>query len=103
MKKIIPALILLFCLFSCSKAPQPLSKEEIKRKSDSLSNVRIRESNEHARQDLDHRIKIEVKVMADSLLNKRLQKANSDSLAKKNKEKAPVAIPSSPQVNMEKI
>ena len=57
---------------SCSKEPQPLSKQEVTRRADSLTKVRVNESNEQAKRDLDHRIKIEVKVKVDSILNAKL-------------------------------
>lgn len=67
-----------FC--SCSKDVPTLSKEEIKRKTDSLVQARKQESDEHAKTDLDHRIKIEVKVKVDSILNARMLRAKGDTL-----------------------
>ncbi len=67
-------------LYSCNKEVATLSKEEFKRKTDSLVQARKQESDAQAKIDLDHRIKIEVKVMADSILNARMQRARRDTL-----------------------
>jgi two-component sensor histidine kinase len=69
---------------SCSKEPQPLTRQEISRKIDSLTKVRIDESNEQAKRDLDHRIKIEVKVKVDSILNAQLRQQKKDTTQKKS-------------------
>jgi len=67
MKRTFLALILLAGLASCSKEPQPMTKAEKQHKIDSLTAVRIRESDAQAARDLQHRIEIEVKVKADSI------------------------------------
>ena len=54
---------------SCNKEPQPLTKAQIKQKVDSITSVRIKESDERAQRDLELRIKIDVKVKADSIVN----------------------------------
>jgi len=72
MNRTLVALILAVCAFaSCSKEPKGLTKEEIRYKIDSITQVRIREADEQAQQDLDHRIKIEVKVKVDSMVSAR--------------------------------
>ena len=69
---------------SCDKEqPQPLTKEEINKKIDSLTKVQVMESNEHAKKDLEHRIKIEVKVKVDSILNAQLKQKTKDTTQKK--------------------
>ena len=76
-------------LFSCSKEPKPMSRQAIQQIADSLSRIRMQQSDEHARRDLDYRIKIEVKVKADSILNVRLHPADTS-------KKPQPAIPASP-------
>ena len=85
MKKTLYALILMGLVFaSCDKEqPQPLTKEEINKKIDSLTKVQVMESNEHAKKDLEHRIKIEVKVKVDSILNAQLKQKTKDTTQKK--------------------
>jgi len=82
MRKILPAFILLaLVIASCNKEPQPLTKQEIKQKVDSITSIRIKESDELSRIDLDRRIKIEVKVKVDSIVNAKLvQKHKNDSV-----------------------
>ena len=81
MKKTLYAFILMGLVFaSCNKEePKPLSKEEINRKTDSLTRVQVGESNEHAKKDLEHRIKIEVKVKVDSILNAQQHPGTKDT------------------------
>ncbi len=57
-------------LASCSKeiAPVPLTRQQIKQKVDSIMAVRNREMEAAGQQDLQYRLKIEVKVKADSIL-----------------------------------
>ncbi len=62
---------------SCNKEPEPLTKEEIKHKIDSLTAERIKESDEQAKRDLNHRMKIEVKVKVDSILNASMAKKDT--------------------------
>ena len=83
MRKTILAFIILASLYSCNKEPQPLSKAEIKQRIDSITSIRIRESDEMARKDLDHRMKIEVKVKVDSIINAKYMQATTDSLQKR--------------------
>ncbi len=68
-----------------------MTKEQIRQKTDSLTRVQVNESNEHAKRDLEHRIKIEVKVKVDSILNAKLHPKAKDTLAK-----APVQIKKTP-------
>ncbi len=77
MTRIILALLLLGCVFSsCNKQPTALTKEEIRFKVDSITKVRIAESDAQAQRDLDHRMKIEVKVKVDSIVNAKLNPAS---------------------------
>ncbi|MFI5196495.1 MAG: hypothetical protein ACHQD8_05350, partial [Chitinophagales bacterium] len=78
-------LILMGLMFaSCDKEqPQPLTKEEINKKIDSLTKVQVTESNDQAKRDLEHRIKIEVKVKVDSILNAQLRQKTKDTTQKK--------------------
>jgi len=59
-----------------------MSKEEIARKADSITKARIIESDAAARKDLERRIKIEVKVKADSILNAKLHPKVKDTVRK---------------------
>lgn len=60
-------IIAAFGFASCNKEPQPMTKAEIRQKIDSITTVRIKESDAQAQKDLRHRIEIEVKVKADSI------------------------------------
>jgi PBP1b-binding outer membrane lipoprotein LpoB len=82
MKNLLLVLALAFGIASCNKEPEPLTKQEIKHKIDSLTAERIRESDEQAKRDLSHRMKIEVKVKVDSILNAEM--AKKDTIAKAN-------------------
>jgi hypothetical protein len=54
---------------SCEKQVQKtLTKQEIQNKIDSIVTIRLKEVDEQANLELNHRIKIEVKVKADSIL-----------------------------------
>jgi hypothetical protein len=54
---------------SCEKkAPAPLTKAQIQHRIDSITRERIEDVTERARIDLEYRIKIEVKVKADSIV-----------------------------------
>jgi hypothetical protein len=72
--------LVVFVLGSCNKEQPPLSKQEIKRKTDSLVQARKQESDERAKIDLDHRIKIEVRVKVDSILTARMKRSKGDTL-----------------------
>ncbi len=91
MKKTIFALLIVCGLFSCNKETKPLSKEEVKLKIDSAVKASTQQSDEQAQKDLGHRIRIEVKVKADSIVNSRYQKANTDSSKIKNQAVQPSA------------
>jgi hypothetical protein len=77
-------LIVTLGFFSCNKEVPPLTKEQVKQKIDSLVKIRRLESDEQAKVDLDHRLKIEVKVKVDSILNARLLQQAKDTLKKKS-------------------
>lgn len=67
-----------FWLTSCNKEEtKPMSKEDISKKVDSISKIRMKEQDEIAQQDLQRRMKIEVKIKVDSILN--AMKTKSDS------------------------
>ncbi len=76
--------ILLFSLFfvSCNKATPILTKKEIYKKVDSIVNIRIKEIDKESERDLEHRIKIELKVKADSIINARINKTVKDPVPK---------------------
>jgi len=84
MKKALLALILISGVgfTACNKEPVPLTKEQIKQKIDSITAYRIKELDEMAQKDLEHRIKIEVKVKADSIVNAAMQRNIADSTPK---------------------
>ena len=94
MKKIVFATIILTSLYSCNKTPQLLTSQEIKRRADSITAIRIRQMDEQAKTDLEYRMKIEVKVKVDSIINARLH-APADT-AKKAKNKMPAATAPKP-------
>jgi hypothetical protein len=57
------------CLASCDKEPpKPLTQEQIRDRIDSITRIRLIDVEEKAKTELEHRIKIEVKVKADSIL-----------------------------------
>lgn len=59
-----------------------MSKQELSKKVDSITAVQTRLSDEYAKRDLEHRIKIEVKVKADSILAARSMPNKKDSAKK---------------------
>ncbi len=75
--------VMLVCLSSCDKeVPQPLTKEQIQQQIDSLAKIRMHEVDEQAKVELEHRIKIEVKIKADSILQAMLQHQSAADSAK---------------------
>ncbi len=66
---------------SCSKNVTPLSKQEMNIRIDSLIKSARAESDARARLDLERRMKIEVKVIVDSILNSHLRQAVADTPA----------------------
>ena len=85
MKNTLLALIILATGFSaCNKEPQQLTKEQINQKIDSIVAYRVKELDEQYQRDLEHRIKIEVKVKADSIVNAAIKQNTTDTV-KKNK------------------
>jgi hypothetical protein len=79
---------------SCNKdAPPPLTKQQIRQQIDSITIARIKESDEQSRKDLDLRMKIEIKVKVDSILNAdRLSKTKPDTAQKPKIINAPITI-----------
>ncbi len=77
-------IIILFSLIfvSCNKTTPILSKKEINKKVDSIVNIRIKEIDKESERDLEHRIKIELKVKADSIINARNNKTIKDTIPK---------------------
>ena len=70
MKKTLLAIMIVATGFSaCNKEPQPLTRVQINQKIDSIVAARVKELDEQSQRDLEHRIKIEVKVKADSIVN----------------------------------
>jgi len=91
--------IAVFTLYSCSKpSTPPLTKEEIKQKVDSITKSRIKELDEMSERDLQHRIKIEVKIAADSIVkatnNKKVRKDTTVGMPIPVKPSTPVKIDS---------
>ncbi len=89
MKKVLTAvLISLVGLGACSKAPEPkpLTKEQIKKAIDSITQIRLQEASAMAARDLDYRMRIEVKVKADSILNARNKQVRPDTATKNAKQ-----------------
>ena len=84
MRNILRSLVVICVVFaSCKKEPQPMSRLQMQYTIDSLTQVRIRESDEQAKRDIEDRIKIEVKVKVDSIVNARLHPVKVDSAALK--------------------
>ena len=84
MKKTLLAIMIVATGFSaCNKEPQPLTRVQINQKIDSIVAARVKELDEQSQRDLEHRIKIEVKVKADSIVNA-LQHKTTDTVAKNN-------------------
>ena len=82
MKKTIMSLCILASLFaSCSKesTQRQLTKDEIKQKVDSIMAVRNAQMEDAGKTDLKHRLKIEVKVKADSIMNAHYTEKKSPS------------------------
>jgi hypothetical protein len=77
---------------ACIKEPEPLSKQEIERRIDSMTKDRIKESDDMARRDLERRMKIEVKVKVDSIVKAQLQQMAKDT-GKATPTGQPPAIP----------
>lgn len=91
MNKVLPAILLaILALASCSKETPQLSRQQMNQKIDSIIKASTRESDERARLDLDRRMKIEVKVKADSILNARL---HPGAAAVKPAATTPVPVP----------
>lgn len=72
-----------FGFSSCNKEMPPLSKQEVSQRIDSVVKALKQQSDEQARLDLERRIKIEVKVKVDSIVNARLLKQINDTVKKK--------------------
>ncbi len=84
MKRTLFIVTVIFCtgFFACNKPVQPLTKQEISRKIDSAVKAGTAESDQAAYIDLERRMKIEVKVKVDSILNARLLKQLKDTSSK---------------------
>jgi hypothetical protein len=82
MKRVFWGLVIpVLTLVACSKDVQPptMSKHEVSRRIDSLSKIRIQEVNYRAQKELEHRLKIELKVKVDSILNARDSVARAEA------------------------
>ena len=84
-------------LAACSKDVQPhaMSKHEMEHKIDSLAKIRIQEVNHRARVELEHRLKIEVKVKVDSILNAKdsIARAQAPKVDSATVQPAPIQKP----------
>jgi len=102
MKKILFVLLIAGIGFaSCNKeTPQPLTKAEIKQKIDSITAIRIRQSDDMARIDLERRMKIEVKVKVDSIVNAELQPGTKDTVKANAKAQVPNPNITDPKATM---
>lgn len=60
--------LLIFGLASCQTKQEYFTREQLLKKSDSLTAIRFEELQKQAAEDLDHRIAIEVKPKVDSIL-----------------------------------
>jgi len=69
-------------MVSCKKEQRIFTKEEIQHTIDSVVSARAKESDIQAQQDLERRMKIEVRVKVDSILNARSKKLVKDTLNK---------------------
>lgn len=90
--RLLPLMLIVFA--ACNKEPEAPSKQEIQRRIDSLTQERIKESDDRARQDLLRRMKIEVKVKVDSIVNAQLHPVLPDT--NKPKRIQPAAMPFKP-------
>ncbi len=68
---------------SCKKEIKKLTQEEIRVHYDSITKIRLIESDQQAQKDLDRRMRIEVKVKVDSIINARSKNGGKDTLNKK--------------------
>lgn len=69
MKKIATGMIAaVICLTACKARNEAISKSQMQAKVDSLVGARMEEINAQAMEDLDHRMAIEVKAKADSIV-----------------------------------
>ena len=93
MRKIIIALSILSITWtSCTKekSPQVLTQRQIRHQVDSIMTERNKELEQQGQKDLQSRLKIEVKVKADSIVTARL---NPPKVQPAKPVAAPVALP----------
>lgn len=82
MRKTVPgSALLVSLLMACNDKQQTLSDSAMHAKVDSIVGVRMIDLNRQSMEDLDHRIAIEVKAKADSIVAARIQP--KDTTAKK--------------------
>ncbi len=81
-QRILALVIVVLGLASCSKQPETLTKAQIQAKADSVTAYRIKELDEQAKLELEHRMKIEVKVKVDSIVNAALHPADTTQTKK---------------------
>lgn len=62
------SVLLILGLTSCQTKQEYITKEQLLKRSDSLTAIRFEELQQQAAEDLDHRIAIEVKPKVDSIL-----------------------------------
>lgn len=78
MKRTIVLFVAAIAIQSCNKEePKPLTKEEVAQQIDSIAKQRIRQVEEEAKKELEYRMKIEVKIKADSILESLLRSRDS--------------------------
>lgn len=86
MNRIIIFFVVAIAIQSCNKEePKPLTKEEMAQQIDSIARQRIRQVEDEAKKELAYRMKIEVKIKADSIANAMLH--ISDSIRKADSAK----------------
>ncbi len=84
-KTLLALALMVVCFASCDKeVPKPLTKEEVQQCIDSLTCERKKEVERRANIELQDRLKIEVKVKVDSILQARSQQKAADTTPKVN-------------------
>ena len=109
MKKLLIVLMIISVgMGSCSKEQRPLTKKQeqaiVKASVDSIMTARNKVIDSQAKVDLDHRIAIEVKVKADSILSAKAKIASGDTIKKADKaaDKKGIVIPQKPMTPAQK-
>lgn len=74
MKMYTALLLFVVVAASCRKETQPMTKQEVQHKIDSLTELRLKEIDQQANHDLEYRMKIEVRAKVDSIVQARSQR-----------------------------